>query len=101
MPIDIKIFSESIMSNKPCKHVFLNFKKWGRKLGVRDCSTTPVDVSDMKQKGVIAVWMYTVGELIVEVIYSPSGFRSEFLDRTFHPNGPTNKILIFKDIELE
>lgn len=96
--IDTKEFSQSLVDRKPCKSVFLLFKKWGKRLDRKHATSIPIEASIKDNKIFVAVTSYTLNELTVEIIYSPKVFKDEFLDKTFHPQGPKNRVLIFQNV---
>ena len=97
IPIDIDSFSDSILNNKPNPYVFIVFKKAiGSKL--QTATITPVHVELDGDQVVVAAWMYTVGDLNVEILYSPNSAHNEFLKKSFHPQCQ-HKLVRFIDFE--
>jgi hypothetical protein len=85
VPIDIAPFSESIMESKPNPFVFLIFKKaFGSK--IQTAALSAIHVENTGNRVNVAGWVYTVGDLSVEILYSPRGPSNQFLKNTFHPN---------------
>lgn len=95
--IDTYSFSDSILNKKPNPHVFIVFKKaMGSKL--QTAAITPVHVDLDGTKIDVAAWTYTVGDLNVEVLYSPNSAHNEFLKKSFHPHC-RYKLVSFMDFE--
>ncbi len=96
-PIDIEPFSQSVMHSKPNPFLFLLFKKAiGSKLQTAAISDIYVDESGNRVN--VAAWMYTVGDLNVELLYNPKGATNQFLKHSFHPNC-RHKYIDFVDFE--
>lgn len=97
MPVDIASFSESIMYSKPNPFVFLVFKKAiGSKLQTAALSQIHMEKSGDRVN--VAGWIYTVGDLNVEILYNPNGATNQFLKKSFHPQC-RHKYIEFQDFE--
>lgn len=97
-PIDTKEFAQALIDKKPCKSIFLLFKKWGKTSDKKQATLLPIEAFEKDNQLFSAITSYSIGKLTIEIIYSPKQFRGELLDQTFHPQGPKNRILIFKNI---
>lgn len=97
IPIDIEPFKVAIMTETPNPHVFMFFKKaLGGK--TKSAGITPVYSQNDGNKSVAAAYYYTVGDLVVEILYSHEAFKTDFLKESFHPNR-LNKVIKFTDFE--
>jgi len=84
IPIEIESFSKAILNNEPNPYVFIHFKKAiGSRL--QTLALTPVHLEHDGKNIIVAAWMYAVGDLNIEILYSPSGACSKFLKKSFHP----------------
>ncbi|RLW63951.1 MAG: hypothetical protein B6D73_14275 [gamma proteobacterium symbiont of Stewartia floridana] len=99
IPIDTSTFSDSIMTNTPNPYLFLRFKK---AIGSREkmLSLSPVHIKQKGSETVVAAWMYTVGQINVELLYAPSGACNDFLKKSFNPIHQY-KVLRVYDFETE
>lgn len=97
-PIDTKELSQSLIDRKPCKSIFLLFKKWGKASYKKQATLLPIEVHKKNNQIFLANTSYSLGKLTIEILYSPNKFRGELLDQAFHPQGPKNRILIFKNV---
>ncbi len=97
IPIDIGSFSEAILNNKPNPYIFVHFKK-AIGSSLQTLALTPVHLEHDGQKTIVAAWMYSVGDLNVEILYSPNSACTPFLKRSFHPNC-RYKLIEFIDFE--
>jgi len=99
-PIDTKEFAQALIDKKPCKSIFLLFKKWGKISDKKQATLIPIQAFEKDNRIFSAITSYSIGKLTIEIIYSPKEFRGELLDQTFHPQGPKNRILIFKNVSF-
>lgn len=99
IPIDTRSFSDSIMNNEPNPYLFLRFRK---ATGSREkmLSVSPVHIKQKGSETVVAAWMYTVGQVNVELLYAPSGACNDFLKKSFNPIHQY-RVLRFHDFDLE
>lgn len=99
IPVEITSFSCSIMNNTPNPYLFLRFKKAiGNSL--KSLSISPVHVEKKGTETVVAAWMYSVGQLNVELLYAPSGACNSFLKSSFNPLNQF-RVVRFDDFEPE
>lgn len=98
IPIDTKEFSQALIDNKSCESIFLLFKKWGKTSVKKQATLIPIETIKKGNQIILAITSYSIGNLTIEILYSPKEFRSELPDQTFHPQGPNNRILIFKNV---
>jgi len=97
VPIDIQPFSDSILNSKPNPYVFLIFKKAiGSKL--QTAAVSAIHVENTGNRVNVAGWIYTVGDLNVEILYNPNGANNSFLKNSFHPHC-RHKYVEFQDFE--
>jgi len=84
LPIDLKPFAHAIMTNTPVDCLFLVFKK-AMPNNIRALSITHIQTIQEDTDVDIAGWVYSVGELNVEVMYTKKPERVRAVEGSFHP----------------
>ena len=100
VPIDIKPFSKAIMTGKANPNVFLLFKKWNLHGSSKSAILTQIDSINYKYRSISASWMYTVGNLAVEIFYSSIKPPKPLFNFSLHPTY-IDRMINFKDIDLK
>jgi len=100
VPIDIEPFSRAIMTGKANPNVFLLFKKWNLRGSSKSAILTPIHSINDKYKSISASWMYTVGNIVVEIFYSPIKPPEPLFKYSLHPTW-IDRMINFIDIDLK
>ncbi len=99
VPIDIESFSKAIMTGKANPNVFLLFKKWNLQGSSKSAILTSIQSINDKNKCISASWMYTVGNLIVEIFYTPVKPPDPIFKYSLHPTF-IDRMINFIDLDL-
>lgn len=98
IPIDTDSFSESILKEKPNPLIFIHFKK-GLVPKLKTVGLSNIQASNDETGTIVgAVWTYIVDNLFVDISYSRTPARTEYLKNSFHPQWK-NKVINFQDYE--
>ncbi|WP_158080791.1 hypothetical protein [Pelomonas sp. KK5] len=90
VPIDTGPFSEAVMSRRPHPHLYLAFGH----LPLNGVIAGGSDIHTAKVEGkiVAASWLYTVGDLTVNVMYALPGEHPHGLDVAWHPHNGSQRL---------
>jgi hypothetical protein len=90
--IDMKSLSQSLLSNSVHPDVFLKFGRRATPNGRAEVQSTDLETREYRGRCVLAVWIYAVNWLCVEIWYLKlEKVRAKRLG-LWHPNHGTNKI---------
>ena len=92
VPVDIAPFAFALRNGTPHAHVYLAF---GRTLGKRNskfAGSTPIETTKIGPDVVYANWLYIVGDVFVDIIYSENLDYLAVVDSPWHPS-KTGKIV--------
>ena len=94
IPIDIRLFSESIQNETPHPFVYLSFLSVSHPAIRQYVAITPVQTVEVNNEVVMANWFYFVGILAVNVTYAVSVSGNTKDVHLWHPCWTTDSIVI-------
>lgn len=85
VPIDIRCLSKSLIKRMAHPHVYISIGNTMGKIKGKYAGVTKVSACNYNSKSIFANWFYTVGDISVNVIYSPVGRRLKTISKAWHP----------------
>jgi hypothetical protein len=84
VPIDLNVFSEAILKNKPHPNVYIAIAP-GIDKKLKSIGASEITTAQLNGRIVYAVWYYFLDNLSVRVMYSEPGERRQGLVDSWHP----------------
>lgn len=88
--IDISLFSKSLRERRPHPYLYLCIGKTNGYGGNKISGITPNSAVSLKSETIFASWMYIVGSVSVNVIFSKVGVRGKKISNPWHPKYRNN-----------
>ena len=86
IPINLSGFSASLINSESNKDIFLVFGETPVNLKAKKyICLTPVHCLDNKKESLGAIWIYTIGDVSIKVMYSPIVKKGNALGNAWHP----------------